>query len=693
MSGANYSILVADDDPEVVESVTLYLDELSKRFRDFIDVHKASSALDVLTILAKHRVDALFLDYHFEHGVSADEIIDRIEDPFEDILIILMSGRDLQEIDDVLVKRHLNLGSKFKFLRKPFEFIEIQDRYLEMKQFFSSRPYPFPLAYAEHSLSASSTAQAQITAMKDLVETITKYSVAVLMADIRRLDLVDMVTVDIARIPRLTLEDWLDWLSELLAIFQPHQVCAFMPELLHLFEGGEHLGLMYGFKAEVQDVEIGQGYAKEEGWYAKLTQRYLGPFRSLFSHCAFTSRYNLLRAEQVDFADDDRYEYRVRVLMGAETRFGLTSMHSHYRLNRERVYLLDPKGEYLSLHPFLLYSVCDKCSLGRLYMLDSMQPKQFVYNAFCNHRIGDRQCKSDFDAEYGKVLLRAKTQPDFGLQKGQVLANQYRILDIAGTTNHSQVVKAWDELLKREVGIKLLYFRQELSEDIAQQLHKNLLREAQILVKLRHCNVGQVYTAIKDPLGIVVQWIDGWSLQRRIDTQECMPVVEVANIGIKLASALNCIHSQGIIHRDIKPANVIAQQDGQPILIDFDIARSATLDTLARFEGRSLSYIGTPTYSAPEQFTSPFLVGPAADMFALGTMLYQLLTGQMPYPWGNDLNLYDGHQFPLVEQCEIPDGLYKIICRLLDSNPNDRLDAEKLSAELRIFLAGFQTGQ
>jgi len=598
MGGANYCILVADDDTEVVESVSSYLEQFAQKFKDRIQVFPALSATDVLTILSEHRIDALFLDYHFEGGMSGDEIIDKIDDPFGDKLVILMSARERREIEGIVIKRHKHLGTRFKFLRKPFDYLEIQDKYLEIEQFFSSRPYPFPLAYARDALLASSTAQGQITAMKDLIESIAKYSVAILMADLDRLKMTDEVNISINWNLGLTLGAWLVWLDNLLNYLGPKEGMAFMPELLQLFGSGKkvsvqalsplsterhekgfaetsvggsqakapaqiflsyarpdeekvknlyrklsdagfkpwmdtkdilpgeiwqsciqkaircsdfflaclssdsvskrgflqkeikgaldiwqekldsdiylipvrledcevpeslrkfqwvnlfeedgwtrlvraiqeglerraevtqpvvqesipeegierlqkkkgigYLELMFKFKDEVRDSELGHGYAKEERWYATLVNEYDALLQSLFDDLIFTSRYTLLVPETIDFIGDDsgEYEYKVRPLMGAETKARLVRLRSRSRLSRGEVYLHSPKGQVLSLHPLLTYAICEKCSLARLYLLDNISRTQIVYNAFCNHRRTDKKNKSVFDLKFGAL--------------------------------------------------------------------------------------------------------------------------------------------------------------------------------------------------------------------------------------------------------------------------------------------------
>jgi len=410
MTHLEYSILVADDNPEVVQSVSSYLEQLASKFGDRLRILRANSATEVLTLLSLHAVDVLFLDYHFEGGMSGDEILDVIQDPFCCKLIVLMSGRDPRELEGTLIKRHKHFGERFRFLRKPFDYLETQAKYLEIEQFFLSRPLPFPLAHARDSMFASSTALGRITAVKDVMEALAKYAVAVLMADANRLGIKDKLTLNVSLNLNLTFGAWLTWLNNLLDYVDKMPNLMYMPEIAEVFsaEGGgrrRHLHLMQKFKDQVRDAELGHGFVKEEAWYSSLVDEYAAGVESLMRDCAFASRYILLIPESVDFCEInlDRFEYTVRVLMGAETRFAMTRLQTSARMRLREVYLYSPGGNVLSLHPYYAYSVCKSCSLGRLYSLDKISATEITYNTFCNHRLRESDSKAVFNAEFAQL--------------------------------------------------------------------------------------------------------------------------------------------------------------------------------------------------------------------------------------------------------------------------------------------------
>ncbi len=388
-----FNILVADDEIEIVESITRDLKQLARKFDNRIAVFSATSATEIFNILDRRQIDALLLDYHFEGGINGDEIIDKIYDPFGRMLIILMSARDKEELEIVLIERHQNLGGRFRFLRKPFDELEIQHTYLDAKHWCLNRPYPFPIAYAYNVLIANSTSQAQVMAIKNLIEIVVKFSIAIFMADIHRLEIDYQLPFNIP-IAGLTFNLWITWLCDLVNFLSPYLNVLYMPELLMLFcldrnDNVDYLKLIHDFSNEVSENELNCGYVKDERWYYKLANKFIPFMQSLFKELAFTAHYILLAQEVMDFSENDlnTYIYKVSYMMGSDTRFPLKDLHTRWSLKYNKVYLYGAKGNILSLYPFLIYSTCDQCTLSRLYLIDNITKQKIAYNTFCNHRV------------------------------------------------------------------------------------------------------------------------------------------------------------------------------------------------------------------------------------------------------------------------------------------------------------------
>lgn len=273
---------------------------------------------------------------------------------------------------------------------------------------------------------------------------------------------------------------------------------------------------------------------------------------------------------------------------------------------------------------------------------------------------------------------------DNGLVKGQLLDGVYRVLRLLEPTRHSQVIRAWDEKLERNVAIKRLNLS-NTTEKLVSEYRERLDREGCILADLHHPNIGEVFTTLQEFPAMVMEWIDGESLQDILDKDQKLSEVEVIEIGIAISDALAYIHNHipPIIHRDIKPGNIVLSNHKVPVLIDFGISRTNDRETVSRLANGQYGRVGTEKYSAPEQFLDPQHVTSKADIFSLGVSLYEMLTGKKPYPqWGNNPEDYPDNKLPKVEQIDIPDDLYDVLLKAMSQDPKQRLTAEELKEML-----------
>jgi eukaryotic-like serine/threonine-protein kinase len=197
----------------------------------------------------------------------------------------------------------------------------------------------------------------------------------------------------------------------------------------------------------------------------------------------------------------------------------------------------------------------------------------------------------------------------------------YEIVGELGKGGMGIVYKARQPSLRRLVALKMVLG--ETAADLAR-----LQRDAHALAHLQHPNIVQVYevSALQGRPFITLEYVDGGNLAQRIQgqpptTRQAAALVET------LARAMDYAHCQGIIHRDLKPANVLLTAQGMPKIADFGLAKRLEEDG----NTKTGAVLGTPSYIAPEQAAGKKDVGPAADIYALGAILYEMLTGRPPY--------------------------------------------------------------
>jgi serine/threonine protein kinase len=209
-----------------------------------------------------------------------------------------------------------------------------------------------------------------------------------------------------------------------------------------------------------------------------------------------------------------------------------------------------------------------------------------------------------------------------GGRAAPVLADRYRVISQLGRGGTARVLRAWDERLDREVAVKIF---QPHADPVGRLRFED---EARLLARFDHPGLVKVFDsgcANGEPY-LVLELINGPQLGRRIDLGP-LPADEVRRIGIGLAEALAYVHSRGVVHRDIKPGNVLLSSDGKPHLADFGLAKLLARSGLTASD----RLVGTAAYLSPEQVLGTD-VGPAADIYGLGLLLLECLTGDIEYP-------------------------------------------------------------
>ncbi|MBA2454332.1 MAG: serine/threonine protein kinase [Chloroflexia bacterium] len=269
-----------------------------------------------------------------------------------------------------------------------------------------------------------------------------------------------------------------------------------------------------------------------------------------------------------------------------------------------------------------------------------------------------------------------------------MLAERYKIEETIGEGAFALTYRATDTKLLRSVAVKIL--RPHYAEQAGST--SRFEREAQAAAQVNHPNVVQVhdYGRDDDHVFIVMHYVSGLTLGEYVRGQNRLSAAEIVRIVSQVLDGLGAIHRAGIVHRDIKPHNILLEKDLTPKLTDFGVAYFAPALSLTQ----TGTTIGTAAYMAPEQATGEKL-GPQADLYAVGIILYELLTGQLPFSGPSPVQVMYQHVNeppapPRSINREISPQLDAVILRALAKRPVDRYpDAE--SMRLALVNAGVDT--
>jgi serine/threonine protein kinase/tetratricopeptide (TPR) repeat protein len=273
----------------------------------------------------------------------------------------------------------------------------------------------------------------------------------------------------------------------------------------------------------------------------------------------------------------------------------------------------------------------------------------------------------------------------------------YRVLCKIGEGGMGVVYKAEDQRLQRVVALKVI---REFKGDSSRR--SRFWQEARAAAQVAHPNACRIYdiSEEQDRLVLVMEFIEGESLARRIE-RGSVPAQEAGQIALALLSALEAFHKKGIVHRDLKPGNIVLS-NGITKLLDFGIAKQVSLDTteetVATLAEATLPgvFLGTPSYASPEQFRGQ-PVDTRADLYSMGVILFEMLTGQLPFAgesFGELAHAVLHGSPPVLGGSPAIAAMGRIVHRALSRAPQDRyVSAEAMAEELRatLLMEGIET--
>ncbi len=251
-----------------------------------------------------------------------------------------------------------------------------------------------------------------------------------------------------------------------------------------------------------------------------------------------------------------------------------------------------------------------------------------------------------------------------------ILADRYHLVDQVASGGMATVWEGEDEVLGRRIALKILHGHLAENPDLVTRFR----REAVAAARLHNPNIVSIYDTVNGPPveAIVMEYVDGPTLREVLDDKGRLGVADVVDIGSQVSRALGAAHEVGIVHRDIKPSNILVTKSGRVMVTDFGIAKAGEDTDLTEIG----TLLGTAKYLSPEQVTGSE-VDPRSDLYSLGVVLFESLTGRVPFQGDTDAAMALARlqgTAPRVRHYrpDVPRRLDDLVARLLAVDPDDR---------------------
>ncbi|MFJ6607033.1 protein kinase domain-containing protein [Streptomyces lydicus] len=280
---------------------------------------------------------------------------------------------------------------------------------------------------------------------------------------------------------------------------------------------------------------------------------------------------------------------------------------------------------------------------------------------------------------------------------GRVIGGRYELSALLGQGGMGQVWIGYDRRLDRRVGVKLLRPDRVAGTPDGEEMRRRFVRECRVTAQVDHPGLVTVHDAGSDDedLYLVMQYVEGADLSDHLAEHDPYPWPWAVSVAAQLCAVLASVHAVPIVHRDLKPRNVMIRPDGSLVVLDLGIA--SALDTDTTRLTHTGSPIGSPAYMAPEQAMGG-AVGPHTDLYALGVLLHELLSGEVPFAGSTALGVLHRHlhEEPVPVRHlrpDVPEALEALVLHLLRKDPEARpADAQEVYQALAPLLPTAATG-